>query len=841
MMNQVMDKKRDYFAIAAIAAAFINAFITYLLTMSPDVPFWDCGEFIACSYTLGVAHPPGTPLFLLIGRLFILLPLFENLAARVNFISVLTSAMAVALTCAIIIRITKMWFKEKANKSPYNFISYLGGITGALYITYSSTLWFSAVEAEVYGTAMLLMQIIAYLGILWYENIGKPSYMKYLLTMIYIAFLSIAIHMTVFLVVPAVFLFLLYSDRKLLTDWKFWVVGILLLIIAVNHNWFIIGSTIMIIAGLIMSSSRKINEFWRFAVAVLLLAMIGFSVHLYIPIRSAHDPYIDMNNPETLESFNYFMERKQYGQESMLISMLTRHGSWENQFGNFHRMGFWYYFKDQFSDPSIVLLPFLIGLFGIVEVLRRDLKPGGLLVLLLLVCTVGLIIYMNFSDGTRGIRLEVRDRDYFFTPGFMYFGMFIGIGAAALGALLYEKLSINKSLAKVLSAAPMILLILLSVFQTAPAHWKSHDRTDVHVPRDYAYNILNSCDKDAILFTNGDNDTYPLWYLQQVDSIRNDIRVVNLSLLNTDWYILQQKHQMGIPVPLEDDQIKWNISEDRLGNMLMKPSKPYIDPITKQRRYLSPNQILVNAEMVRLITIANNWKFPIYLSATVGRNIQSVVQKYLSREAMVYRITPEELNGVFDLGVTDSLLNKVYQYSNMDRTDVNLGPTEHAMVITYPELFIQVAEQLLSSGDTTNGLVFLNDAVKLFPLYYRPAIKLSQIYKVKGQADKSRDLLIGALDRIQPMRENYPDDILWHLFVGPLYLETNQVEEAIKAFENAFEINPDEKLILGSILNAYQVAGEKEKAIKLLNRWKNKYPNDPEIQQLYAYYKQRFR
>ncbi|MBD3233055.1 MAG: DUF2723 domain-containing protein, partial [candidate division Zixibacteria bacterium] len=779
-MDTIDRDNRDWIAIFATAAVFVNAFITYLLTMTPSIPFWDCGEFIACSYTLGVAHPPGTPLFLLLGRVFILInPFFEDIAARMNFISVLVSAAAVALSCLIIIKLLKYWFKEKSSRFPYNALIYLGAITGALAFTYSSTFWFSAIEAEVYGTAMLLMQLLVYLTLLWYERRGKEGSWRYLLLVFYIAFLSIAVHMTVFLVMPAIILFILYSDRNLLRDWRFWALAVVILSPAISFRPFLAASIALAIISIIALYTVSDKRIWRFVLTGTLLAILGFSVHLYIPLRSMDDPYIDMNDPETYESFSYFMERKQYGDESMITRMFDRRGSWENQFGNFHNLGFWFYFKDQFSKPNIVLIPFILGLLGLAEAVRRDTKRGLLLGLLVLLCTVGLVLYMNFSDGLHGERMEVRDRDYFFTPGFMFFAMLIGLGVSALGAFLYELLAKRGGTGKILSMVPAAIMLVILIFQTAPAHWTHLDRTGVYVPGEYAYNILNSCEENAILFTNGDNDTYPLWCLQAIDSVRADINVMNLSLLNTDWYILQHKHQHDVPIPLDDDQIEWEFGKDRYGNLLMTPKKPYIDPITKQKKYLSPNQVNVKAEMVKMIIINNNWKRPIYLAATVSDDIKDVARRYLHRKGMVYKVTSEEHNGKFDVAATDSLLNNVYKYTNLDEPDVGFFNTELSMSITYPETYIALADQVYAEGDTTKAIDLLLTAKEKFPYYFRTPLKLKEIYLKTGRVEQVEGLLAEAIDRLEYKVEKYPEEKFWWMFLGPLYMENNQTEDAI--------------------------------------------------------------
>ncbi|MDP2960557.1 MAG: DUF2723 domain-containing protein, partial [candidate division Zixibacteria bacterium] len=169
--------KKDPIHIWLSVIVFLFTFIIYLYTMAPTVPFWDCGEFIACSYILGIPHPPGTPLFVLIGRVFTLLPLFGTIAPRVNFISALSAALTVWLSYLFIVRV--MGHILRGKESTYGgwvrLSSYVGGISGSLFLGFSMSFWSSAVEAEVYGVSMFLMVLIAYLGLLWWERRGEPG------------------------------------------------------------------------------------------------------------------------------------------------------------------------------------------------------------------------------------------------------------------------------------------------------------------------------------------------------------------------------------------------------------------------------------------------------------------------------------------------------------------------------------------------------------------------------------------------------------------------------------------------------------------------------------------
>jgi len=215
---------------------------------------------------------------------------------------------------------------------------------------------------------------------------------------------------------------------------------------------FVYGILLAVVGILFLGLILKLPN-WRTALLVVLVAILGFSAHLYIPIRSAQDPYINENNPsQNLTATINFLERKQYGSQSMIERMFERRAEWENQFGAYRRMGFWSFFQEQYgtSGPRFFAL-FVVGLFGIWEIVRRRKETGLFVVILLLISSVGLVLYMNFADGTRQNPvtgrdyIEVRDRDYFFTPAYMLFGLAIGLGLSGLVQFVRDSIARSES------------------------------------------------------------------------------------------------------------------------------------------------------------------------------------------------------------------------------------------------------------------------------------------------------------------------------------------------------------------------------------------------------------
>ncbi len=828
---------------------FLLSFIIYLRTMAPTASFWDCGEFIACSYILGVPHPPGTPLFVLIGRVFTLVPLFGEMAARVNLISVLTSALSVWLCYLIIVRLVTHW--QKGNDGFWPRVSkYVGGIAGSLFLAFSNTFWSNAVEAEVYGASMFLMLLILYLALLWIDRKGTPKGDRLLILIAYLGLLSTGIHMTVFLIMPAIFLLVVLVDKGKLLDWRFWITGLVLALVMHSVTPFLIFMGTWLFLSFIMMQFSSKRKAWAVALLIMLVSVVGYSTQLYIPIRSSLNPAIDENDPEDWQSFKSFLERKQYGAQSMIARMFHRRGSWANQFGAKERMGFWGFFREQYMDKKLWFIPVLLGLLGIWEQIRRRQREGTVLLFLVLACTVGLILYMNFADGTKPdlltgeiIRLEVRDRDYFFTPGFMFFALVMGLGVSVLIRnldTLLRKKHIPSSLPLALIAAILLLLPLLTLKKN---HHKN-DRTGNWIPYDYAYNLLIGCEKDGILVTNGDNDTFPLWFLQNVEKIRQDVRVVNLSLLNGDWYILQLKSIWKVPIDLSYEQIKYKDTKYPDGRILRRPQEPYYDPIRGEKGFLFPyydlaakKTIRVQDMMIQHILMANEWKYPFYFSSTVPRSNRVGLDKHLKTEGLINLVVPEEGDQMIDAEKYHRNLFEVYKYRGLDDINVYKDENTVGLLISLTEKFIDLALYYREQKQMEKAKTVLNKAIEVTPDYYRPYILLYRLLRDEGKMEESEIILGACEDRLRQLVERYPEIAYYHQFLGLVYQVGGKIDQAVKSLKKVLQMSPSDRVtfqILGQILASSKKYKE---LVDVLERWVEYNPNDQEARQMLEHYK----
>jgi tetratricopeptide (TPR) repeat protein len=811
-------ERQDKISVFLSLFVFLVSFIVYLKTMAPTASFWDCGEFIACSYILGIAHPPGTPLFVLIGRIFTLIPLFSEIAARVNFISVLTSALTVWLCYLLIVKLVSYW--EKQSQSPWIKVGkYVGGVAGSLFLAFSTTFWSNAVEAEVYGASMFLMLLILYLGLLWMDNRSTSKGDKFLILIAYLGLLSTGVHMTVFLIMPAVFLLVVLVDREKLLDWRFWITCLVLALVMHSVTPFLVSLGGWLILTLIMTQVSLHKKAWSLCFLMIFSGMIGYSVQLFIPIRSALEPAIDENNPSDWQSFKAFLERKQYGQESMIARMFYRRGTWANQFGSKERMGFWGFFQEQFMDKKLWFIPTFLGFFGIWEQIRKRKREGTVLLFLVLACTVGLTIYMNFADGTKPdlvtgqiINIEVRDRDYFWTPGFMFFALVMGLGISALlaswGSWLEQK---KRDLVKPLVGILSIIILALPILPLNRGLHSHNNRSGNYLPYDYAWNLLQSCDKDAILFTNGDNDTFPLWFLQNVEKIRQDVRVVNLSLINTNWYIKQMKHQWNVPISFTDKEI------DRLNFVRTEDGKI----------------LRIQDRMIDDILETNNWKYPVYFAVTVAGENKiykgKSIDDHLRMEGMAYRVVQETGDMMVEPNIMRNKLFNVFKFRGVNDPRVHKDENDDRLLANYTSCFLGLADTLRRAKQYDEAIQVTKKVSALLPMDWRPYAYLMQLY---GESDQPQDSIDKTLKQAQRVVQASPElkgqDLIERVYfnLGYTYKQSGRTQKAIDSMNRILAMNKSFRPALQALVEIYYTNKDKEALTKLFENWVANNPAD---------------
>ena len=973
-----------YKHIFAGIAGFI-ALIIYMMTMAPTVSFWDCGEFVACSNTLGIPHPPGTPFFVFFARaVILLLPFVGEIAKRVNYISVVSSAATVYVTALFAWELLATVLKtdslaQKISAQMRTFVLGTAALVAGFLLTFSDTFWFNAVEAEVYGIAMLILMLVSYLGLVWYNKRDEEGSDKILIFICYIAFLGVGAHLYTMLTVPAVFVLLLVAQpKKIVERIPIWVTGTLLCSVIYMVSAFIEISLVCLIALSIIvfvpaisaKFNPNVNKAFKLSLAFAFFALVGYSTHLYIPIRSELNPTIDENDPEinirddqgnlqlgnlfkakNWDAFNAFIERKQYGSESMIARAFYRRSRLAHQVLSFpsmsyggyqtaqylpfkvggvnyangvytfdasenepvERLGFSFPTQMSFMGDNIPMQLFFFLLFNglivatCVYVYKRNKHVGIFISTLYVLCSLGLLFYINFADGTRmeqrdrdywvsamtrnvadlnsagagisslpdpnelidlrqtidhsklaierlrmrnaseskiaefekkindaenttawknwqkieesfarfgqrapfpeAVHMEVRERDYFYTPAFIFMSLIYGIGAGIL-VLLAATTASTMAYATPIAAA----LVLVSFLVPCISNYKEHDRSGLWVPWDYAYNLLNSCRPNAILFTNGDNDTFPLWFAQEVAGVRKDVRVVNLSLGNTDWYIKQMltnepilklsytketidsdmvldnssasnpNHQVSTWVRKAETlkpKLKERIDQmEAAGNLSAADSAKLLqfkvnyqvwDAFTDWVKRYRSGMMLTQHKLVIDLALQNMDR-PIEISTTVGTSNFMGLEKYMVQEGMVYNLVKGDLTprpNSFDAKKTAALIDSVYKFRGLGDGTAYINSETERLLSSYVSLYLQISfdarekiANLISKKPFTKAARdeverIANDAAKYlemgmtqFPREWRNYWAASYVYASAGMKQKALDVVKRGLENI---------------------------------------------------------------------------------------------
>jgi hypothetical protein len=826
------------------AAVFLISLIIYLLTVQHTVPLWDCGEFIACSAILGVAHPPGTPLFLLIGRLATLLPFVSDISYRINLLSAFSSAAAATMGYTVTVRL--LFFFPGVTQDALKKIGvYFCSLIGALLFAFGRTQWSNSVEAEVYALAMLLIFLLVWLALRWYDQRGTAGANKYLILIAYLGTLSVALHPTVFLVMPAIFVFLILADRSLLRDLRVWISGIVLFWVMVDVSQYL---TLLVAWSAISLGFylAKRSRVWLLPLGLAIAAIAGFSAHAYIPIRAAERPSINENDPQTYARFIRYLERKQYGQESMFSKMFQRRGSWSHQFGDFPRIGFGGFLVAQFGMSGISFaIPFLLMLIGIISLIKWKWKVGVFILLLLFICTIGLVIYMNFADGshteaiTGNDKLEVRDRDYFFTPGFILIGLYIGMGLfVVLNSL--TKL-VGQQRAKLVTYAVCILGLLMPL-SAVMANFQCNDRSDHYLAYDYAYNYLMSCPQDAILFTNGDNDTFPLWCLQEAYGIRKDIRIANLSLIQTDWYEMQLKHEMGVPISLEDNQMLWEevSTPNAPGGVIYRPRVPYVDRLRGGWEHIlmpfqddSTGQVVsVADQMIENIIMANRWKYPIVFANGYPSTVQFPLADHIRHRGWVDEIVPEPSKGAWDTETTMNLFTNIFQARELNNPRAYRDEVATTLLIGAAQMTMDFCDFLDSRGDSVRGQQVTDLVIRQTPEYWQAYDKKARYLKLTQTQKDS--MYAGYFAYLDSLMVTNPDNYYYHQYKALVLQYDGKGPEAVTEAEKAYEINPAISVTYRTLINIYVINGRREDAMRVSRDFLRTNPGDHTAQAVAA-------
>jgi hypothetical protein len=828
-----------------------------------------------------------------------LLPLPFPTAVRLNFLSVLCGAFGAALLYLMAVKILENWVEDK-NKLSSRILVHGGAFVSGIIPAFLYTSWSNSTEAEVYATATATIILCAWL-MFYMGSMTDQKHMKnVLLLVIYIVSLSIGNHLIILLVAPAVVVYTLIHDRR---NWRYWIsilgcfLGLYLLVLKGINNPAVaerLHQASSSNAGVLVALYRHVAAFldvifgfykyvdswpamflgfliaiasilwaWRqkalsFFAMALGLFLLGFSIHLFLLIRSGLNPPINEGQPDNLKALWAVIGREQYGSAYGILprqvwamatgkSMVASVSDLTDNILYYFKYNIPFYTKYfgwQYGNAWITAVFAIIGIFGAWKHYASEKKSFFFWLTVFLVTGPILNTYLNFKFGFTQARdlfpddnfHEPRERDYFFIVSFIFFGFWSGLGLAAILDKLRRTLKMgtdHPGLGQV-PFAFLGLAVFLPALLPVYINYEKADRSGNFFPRTYARNIMNSLEPGAILFTNGDNDTFPLWYIQEVEGVRKDCRVVNLSLLNTNWYIKQMRDQEPkVPISWDDAAV-----EKMRPYQLDRDMQSKILEITFKKDFI----MYVKDIMVLDILRTNKWKKPIYFTTTVPESNRSGLSPYLTLNGAVYKVNPRkaadlaaadsnifpynpEANIYLDIKNTQRLLYEVYKFDSFfggkgqDEEVNNLAPH-------FSLAFNALGQAFIRRGQYDRALPANLMARMFAPDPHQYDYLVAMLYTINKKYNEANLMM----DSLVQFRKEGSIPVLYQRLAQEA-VNSGDNFEAAGFLEKALKIDPGFKGGYANLFQLYNAAGNKEKAIEYISSYLNRFPEDQAVKE----------
>jgi hypothetical protein len=512
---------------ARIAGAALG--VVYFATVAPGITLWDAGEFAAAVESLGIPHPPGTPLFILIARAWRGLLWFVPTAFATNLLAAACTAVAAAVFASLVTR----WTRDP-----------LSGVAAAITLGGMSTVWLNATETEVYSASLLFSGLMLYAG---YRAGGKAEARdaaargRFVRLLVYLLAITPPLHLSAMVAAPAAISLASVDTDLELDGFKAGLLGAAA-ILSVGVGTGALGAVVagsLAFAIVAITARRRPERLRELGVAIVIIA-VASTAFLFLVLRARHDPAINQGDPETIGGVIDVISRRQYDVPGpwprrapiwLQLGNLFQYLDWQFALGLDRAVG---------ASPFRTLLtPLFLGvaIYGSAAHKRRDGASWAAMVILLASATFGVVVYLNLRAGpSYGYGVlpadadrEPRERDYFFALGFAALGVWIGIGAVTAARSLGQRLKRRRTawLGLIVAALPIAL------------NWRATNRRrepGASLPNAFARSTLESAPPRAVLFVAGDNDTYPLWYAQVGEGVRRDVTIVTVPLLGATWY-----------------------------------------------------------------------------------------------------------------------------------------------------------------------------------------------------------------------------------------------------------------------------------------------------------------
>ncbi|MDA8415176.1 MAG: DUF2723 domain-containing protein [Desulfobacteraceae bacterium] len=597
-------ERLDWYVVLSV----IIPFTVYMATLAPSVTFFDSGEFLTATASLGSAHSPGYPLFLMYAKVFTWIPL-GNVAFRVNMATALSSSLA----CFGVYLLTLALLKKETladNEQLSRFIVKTAALAAAVTFSVTPRLWLQSNHDKPYPLLAFMTAIIFYLLLAWRDHYEcgeeRPAYV-YVCT--FLAGLAMGLHQSVVLLLPAWFLLIVLADWRMLTRIK----------------------------ELVLATS---------------FAMVGFSVHLYLPLRATQNPLLNWGDSKTSTQFLWHFLRKGYPAEP-------------------HPRDFsllWAQIKAFNVPREFTWLGALLVLYALLCLWKH--QRHFVIAYLAAVFTFLLVIAGYFNTVLDLIFLT----EEFFTPLYLLTAVLVGVGLVNLLGYATRAAQLPEQFGFKVYGLIVVMLFVLPTSLCAVNYYEN-DQHNNYIAFDYATNSLRSLPQNAVMFTWGDSGAFPLWYLQGVERMREDVDLPHTPHIVFDWYL------DSMPRIFKDSNLrKFDIQN-------------------------SPPEVGLRIAVNDLIDLR-----PVYIDFSTRYSV-SFSDYVPVQKGIVYRLMrASEPRGIPDISVWDNYSNRGI-LDKISFLDLDTGKA----ILIYANSYLEAGEFLFNIGRYEEGMKMLDKAVRISP------------------------------------------------------------------------------------------------------------------------------
>lgn len=910
----------------------ITASVIYILTMEPSLSFWDSGEYISTASKLQVGHPPGAPLYQVLGAFFSIFA-FQSVKLvpmLINSLSAISSGITITFLFWIIVRLLDRF----STKQIGNIIA---GIIGALTFAFTDSFWNNAIEAEVYSLSTMISAIVFWAILKWDEDLDS----KWLILIGFLLGLSIGVHFISLLTIPTLFLVVYFKKIRptlsgLVTTIFLSIFGLGLILFAIIPGTIkllgfnlILGIILLIIVlgSGILFSHYKSKPLVNTVLLFITYFFIGFSFYFVIVIRADADTPINEYRPNTTEKFISYINRDAYGETPLIYgpsytalppksfkfgdnnlkpefdsqmmmffprvwnynsasyeigyldwigepedsvvvdSEIRAKPSWKQnlKFLAKYQIGYMYvrYLMWNFSgrtndiqgfgdnnngqwktgiEPIDLMagrnivnlpkhrenmannmyfgIPFLLAIIGLFYQISRDTNAFVFTSILFFFTGIGIVLYSN------QYAYQPRERDYIYTISFMVFSIWMAMGAFAISQWIVNIIRVKMP------------RYILPLFLTLPAlmfanNFNNHNRSHRYTAFNFASSMLGTCQENAILFVNGDNDTFPLWYCQEVENIRTDVRVINLQLLNNPEYIesLTKKIYDSKPIKLIANKeiysdknriisfINPNNRRMKLSNAIedlysgkeklefsnlsfyTMPTNKFYIPKDKDTIYFNLNNTeLIRSTYILLDIIASNienrdiyfssYSIEDYYSLEDYLRLQGFAYKLFSKKNPNQDIIIDNKIGIIDTEKMYKNLIHNYSWKNFNRKGIYYDELNRGIIENFAENCSLLAHGLIAENKPEKALIIADLCVEKLPptIHYYPyaLAEIGLVYSLIGEDSKAKEINSLSVN-------SFSSEIKYYLKLKPRQQAQNRLREMklISYWLNICDISED--------------------------------------------------